>query len=43
MLLTSDIDCVSCLRIGGSNICQQVGFFRLLDDFVIEAHLTILL
>ena len=36
MLVTSDICCVSCLRMGNDNICQHVDFFHPLADFVID-------
>ena len=36
MLVTSDIGYVSCLRMGGSSICQYIYFFCPLADFVID-------
>lgn len=35
MLVTNDIGCVRCLRMGGGNICQDIDFFRRLADFII--------
>ena len=43
MLVTSDIDCVNCSRMGGSSICQHVDIFRLLANFVIDVIFLILL
>ena len=42
MLVTSDIGCVSYLRMGGGNICQHADFFFKIADFVIDVIFLIL-